>query len=29
MNAFNISMTYAKDRIQEVVPIVGSRLIGI
>lgn len=29
MNAFNISMTYAKDRIQEVVPIVGSRLMGI
>lgn len=29
MNAFNIAMTYAKDRIQEVVPIVGSRLMGI
>lgn len=29
MNAFNIAMTYAKDRIQEVVPIVGTRLMGI
>jgi hypothetical protein len=29
MNVFNIGMTYAKDRVQEVVPIVGSRLMGI
>jgi hypothetical protein len=29
MNVFNIAMTYAKDRVQEVVPIVGSRLMGI
>jgi tetratricopeptide (TPR) repeat protein len=29
MNTFNIAMNYAKDRIQEVVPIVGSRLMGI
>jgi len=29
MNAFNIAMSYAKDRVQEVVSIVGSRLLGI
>jgi intraflagellar transport protein 172 len=29
MNAFNIAMTYAKDRIQEVVSVVGSRLLNI
>ena len=29
MSAFNIAMQYAKDRIQEVVPIVGSRLMSI
>lgn len=29
MNTFNIAMTYAKDRVQEVVPIVGSRLMSI
>jgi tetratricopeptide (TPR) repeat protein len=29
MDAFNIAMTYAKDRIQEVVPIVGARLMAI
>ena len=29
MNAFNISMNYAKDRVQEVVPIVGQRLVNI
>jgi hypothetical protein len=29
MNAFNLAMTYAKDRVQEVVPIVGQRLMNI
>ena len=29
MNAFNLSMTYGKDRIHEVVSIVGSRLLSI
>jgi hypothetical protein len=29
MNAFNLAMNQAKDRVQEVVPIVGSRLMGI
>ena len=29
MNAFNLAMNNAKDRIQEVVPIIGVRLMGI
>jgi intraflagellar transport protein 172 len=29
MNAFNLAMNQAKDRVQEVVPIVGSRLMAI
>ena len=28
-NTFNIAMTYAKDRVQEVVAIIGERLIKI
>lgn len=29
VNCFNIAMTYAKDRVQEVVSIVGTRLFAI
>ena len=29
MNTYNIAMSYAKDRVQEVVPIVGQRLMTI
>ena len=28
-NTFNLAMTYAKDRVQEVVAIVGERLLKI
>lgn len=28
-NAFNLAMSYAKDRIQEVVSIIGARLMQI
>lgn len=29
MNAFNLAMNYAKDRVHEVVSIVASRLLNI